>query len=81
MFFTSGSEIHAIDLLTHDTTVVIRALKGSNGMAIHIKDMKLYFVDNYGISRANFDGTGVEVIIKNADFYKMPIDWYGDRKF
>ena len=44
-------------------------------------DMKLYFGENGGISRANFDGTGVEVILKNANVYRMAIDWIGRRIF
>ncbi len=44
-------------------------------------DMKLYFGENGGISRANLDGTGVEVILKNANVYRMAIDWIGRRIF
>ena len=50
-------------------------------MAIDIKNEKLYFEDNKGISSANLDGTGVEIIIKNADVGKMAIDWIGHRIF
>ena len=50
-------------------------------MAIDVKNEKLYFEDNNTISSANLDGTGVEVIIKNADVYKMAIDWIGRRIF
>ncbi len=50
-------------------------------MAIDIKNEKLYFEDNNGISSANLNGTGVEVIIKNAYVYKMAIDWIGRRIF
>ncbi len=83
LFIRSSSEIKAIDLLTHDTTVVIPALKNKlgNAMAIHTMDMKLYFGENGGISRANLDGTGVEVILKNANVYRMAIDWIGRRIF
>ncbi len=81
MFISSGSEIYAIDLLTHDTSVVIRGLKDNWAMAIDMKNEKLYFKDNYGISSANLDGTGVEVIIKNANIRKMAIDWIGRRIF
>ena len=48
-------------------------------MAIDMKNEKLYFEDNNTISSANLDGTGVEVIIKNADVDKMAIDWIGRR--
>ncbi len=83
LFIRSSSEIKAIDLLTHDTTVVIPALKNKlgNAMAIHTMDMKLYFGENGGISRANLDGTGVEVILKNANVFRMAIDWIGRRIF
>jgi hypothetical protein len=50
-------------------------------MAIDIKNEKLYFEDNNTISSANLDGTGVEVIIKNANIFKMAIDWIGRRIF
>ena len=50
-------------------------------MAIDTKNEKLYFEDNNTISSANLDGTGVEVIIKNANIFKMAIDWIGRRIF
>ena len=50
-------------------------------MAIDINNEKLYFEDNNGISSANLNGTGVEVIIKNANVHKMAIDWIGRRIF
>jgi hypothetical protein len=81
LFISSESEIHAIDLLTHDTSVVIRRLKNSEAMAIDMKNEKLYFEDNNTISSANLDGTGVEVIIKKADVWNMAIDWIGRRIF
>ena len=49
-------------------------------MAIDMKNEKLYFEDNNTIYSANLDGTGVEVI-KNADVWKMAIDWIGRRIF
>ncbi len=50
-------------------------------MAVDIKNQKLYFEDNNGIYSANLDGTGVQVIIKNANIRKMAIDWIGRRIF
>ncbi len=50
-------------------------------MAIDTVDMKFYFGENGGISRANIDGTGVEVILKEANVFKMAIDWIGRRIF
>ena len=82
IFIRSESEIKAVDLLTHDATVVIRKLKNSRGLVVHIKDKKLYFGDdNQSISRANLDGSGREVILKNVKIYKMAIDWIGRRIF
>ena len=66
-------------MLTHDTSVVIRRLEYSEAMAIDMKNEKLYFEDNNTISSANLDGTGVEVIIKNANVRNMAIDWIGRR--
>ena len=75
-------EIHAIDLLTKETGVIIRGLTGSdNAMAIDMVNMKLYFENNNDISRANFNGTGVEVVLQNADVTKMAIDCIGRRLF
>ena len=85
LFIRSSSEIKAIDLLTHDTTVVIPTQKPPKytqyAMAIDTVDMKLYFGENGGISRANLDGTGVEVILKEANVHRMAIDWIGRRIF
>ena len=77
----SRSEIHAIDLLTHDRTGVISELKDSKAIALDMVDMKLYFDYNGNISMANLDGSDVEVIIKKANPNKMAIDWIGRRIF
>ena len=86
MFIRSESEIKAIDLLTHDATRVADRLGfgiGYNGgLAIDIKDKKLYFGDGNGsLSQANLDGSGRKVILKNAKIHKMAIDWIGRRIF
>ena len=81
IFIRSPSEIKAIDLLTHDATVVIHELGHSGGLAIHIQDKKLYFGDGIGISKANLDGSGREVILKNAYASKMAIDRIARRIF
>ena len=82
LFIRSGSEIEAVDLLTHDVTRVVDKLGGSNGLAIDIKERILYFGDGNGrLSKANFDGSGRKVILKNAKVYKMAIDWIGRRIF
>ena len=88
MFIRSASEIKAIDLLTHDATHVADRLgygigyTCNGGLAIDIKDKKLYFGDGNGsLSQANLDGSGRKVILKNAKIHKMAIDWIGRRIF
>jgi hypothetical protein len=77
-----GSGIHAIDLLTHAKTGVIRELKKNRGMAINTVEMKLYFGNGSSISRANLDGTGVEVFLQtDYDVWKISVDWIGGRLF
>ena len=74
------SEIQAIDLLTLDTTVVVRGLTG-RAMDIDTVDKKLYFRKGNDISRANFNGSSVEVIAQNAEPYRVRVDWKGRRIF
>ena len=86
MFIISRSEIKAVDMLTHDATRVADRLGFGNdfngGLGIDIKDKKLYFGDGNGsLSKANFDGSGRKVILKNANVYNMAIDWIGRRIF
>ena len=82
MFLRSRSEITAVDLLTHDATRVADTLGTGDGLAIDIKDKKLYFGDGNGsLSKANLDGSGRKVILKNAKVYKMAIDSIGRRIF
>ena len=82
LFIRSRSEIEAVDLLTHDVTRVAERLDNGDGLAIDIKEKKLYFGDGNGsLSKANFDGSGRKVILKNAKVYKMAIDWIGRRIF
>ena len=80
MFIRSDTEILAIDLLTLDTTIVIRGLTGW-AMDIDTVDKKLYFYKGNGISRANYDGSSVEVIVQNVELYKVRVDWKGRRIF
>ena len=75
-------------MLTHDATTVVKGLRGftngsrGRGLTIDIKNKKLYFGDGLGsLSSANIDGSGREVILKNAKVYKMAIDWIGRRIF
>ena len=44
-------------------------------------EMKIYFRNGSSISRANLDGTGVEVFLENADFWKVEFDWITRRLF
>ena len=82
LFIRSRSEIEAVDLLTHDVTRVAERLDNGDGLAIDIKEKKLYFGDGNGsLSKANFDGSGRKVIFKNAKVYMMAIDWIGRRIF
>ena len=82
MFIRSRSEIKAVDLLTHDVTRVADRLGNDDGLAIDIKEKKLYFGDGNGsLSKANFDGSCRKVILKNAKVDKMAIDWIGRRIF
>ncbi|CAB4044885.1 Hypothetical predicted protein, partial [Paramuricea clavata] len=75
LFINDDSGIHAIDLLTDDKTVVIPGLKKNYGMAIDKAEMKIYFRNGNSISRANFDGSGVEIFLKNVEVWKITIDW------
>ena len=52
-------------------------------MAIDIDtvDKKLYFRDGNKISRANYDGSSVEVIVQNVDPRRVRVDWKGRRIF
>ena len=74
------TEILAIDLLTVDTSVVIRGLKGS-AMDIDTVDKKLYFRNGNNISRANYDGSSVEVILQDAEPRRVRVEWKGRRIF
>jgi hypothetical protein len=50
-------------------------------MEIDTVDNNLYIADNSSISRINFDDMCVEVILQNANFNDMAIDWLGRRIF
>ena len=80
LFIRSWNEIRAIDLLTLDTTVVISGLTRL-AMDIDTVDKKLYFRKGNNISRANYDGSSEEVIVQNADPYRVRVDWKGRRIF
>ena len=44
-------------------------------MATDKAEMKIYFRNGSSISRANLDGTGVEVFLDNADIWHVDFDW------
>ena len=73
----------ALDLLTHDLTAVATGINNNLGLAVDIKNKKVYFGDrNRSISRKNLDvGSAREVILKNTRVGKMAIDWIGQRIF
>ena len=80
LFIRSRNEILAIDLLTLDTTVVISGLTDV-AMDIDTIDKKLYFREGNNISRANYDGSSEEVIVQNAEPWRVRVDWKGRRIF
>ena len=50
-------------------------------MDIDTVDKKLYFREGNNISRANYDGSSVEVIVQNVDPRTVRVDWKGRRIF
>ena len=51
-------------------------------MAINTAEMKIYFGNGSSISRANLDGTGVEVFLQtDYHVWKISVDWLGGRLF
>jgi hypothetical protein len=44
-------------------------------MATDKREMKIYFRNGSSISRANLDGTGVDVFLKNVEVLSMDFDW------
>jgi hypothetical protein len=50
-------------------------------MATDKAEMKIYFRNGSSISRANLDGTGVEVFLENADILHVDFDWITRRLF
>ena len=49
-------------------------------MATDKAEMKIYFRNGSSISRANLDGTGVEVFLENVDIWKVDFDWITARR-
>ena len=67
-------------MLTLDTSVVISGL-ARWAMDIDTVDKKLYFRQGDNISRANFDGSRVEVVVERAKPFSVRVDWKGRRIF
>ena len=59
--------------------MLITGLTNSPTMAIDSVEKKLYYESGNDISRAKFDGTGVEVFLTNVYAGHMTIDWIGRR--
>ena len=68
-------------MLTHGKTVVIPGLKDNYGMVTDKAEMKIFFGNGSSISRANLDGTGVEVFLQDFEVQKMGFDWLRRRIF
>ena len=79
----SDNEVKAIDLLTVDTTHVVRGLKYDYPMSIsiHTAEKRIYFKNSTDIARSRLDGTDTEIILKKAEPYDMTIDWIRRRIF
>jgi hypothetical protein len=83
LLIRTKTEILATDLATLDTTVIMRGLRYNEyeSLDADMQGKKIYFTDVSHIYRANFDGTGKERIVENADPYDITIDWIGRRVF
>ncbi len=81
LLIRSKSEIHAIDLTTLNTRVVMGGLEAGRAMEIDILDNKLYFANNNGLSRADGEDMCAEVIFQNISVSDMAIDWLKRRIF
>ena len=77
----SKNEIKSIDLLTVDTTDVVRGLKNSYSMTIDNVEGKLYFRNGSEILRSKLEGTNTEIVLKKAYPSDMTIDWLRRRIF
>ena len=82
LFMNTGDDINAVHLSTGKKSVLTGGLRGSSeAIAIDTVEMKLYFENNNGIWMREINRVEVKVIIKNANVYKMAIDWIGRRIF
>ena len=83
LYTISKNEIKAIDLLTVNTTDVVRALKYDDRMSITVDavEKRLYFRNGSDLVKSRLDGTNTEIILKQAEPKDMTIDWIGRRIF
>ena len=79
LFTTSEKYMHAINLVTGKSAVVVTGLRYTPTMAIDIVEKKLYYESGNDISKTKFDGTAVELILTNVNARHMTIDWVGRR--
>ena len=75
------NDIQTVHLSTERKGVVTSGLRSSESIAVDTVEMKLYFENNNGIWMREINRVEVKVIIKNANVYKMAIDWIGRRIF
>ena len=73
--------IKAIDLTTLHATVVLSGLEDGYSLAVDYVDMKLYFSHRWRITRANVDGTHMEIIPSQDRIGTFTLDWIGRRFF
>ena len=81
LFMNTLNDIQAVHLSTERKGVVTSGLRSSESIAVDTVEMKLYFENNNGIWMREINRVEVKVIIKNANVYKMAIDWIGRRIF
>ena len=79
LLIKSTQYIHAINLVTGKSAVVVAGFGNTLTMAFDSVEKKLYYESGNDISRAKFDGTATEVILTNVNARHMTIDWIGRR--
>jgi len=61
---TAAGSIHRVGLDGKNDAQVVRGLQGADGLALDAQNRKLYWTETGKISQGNFDGTGVEVLVR-----------------
>ncbi|HWB08481.1 MAG TPA: DUF5050 domain-containing protein [Pirellulales bacterium] len=59
----AAGSIHRVGLNGKNDAQVVSGLQGADGLALDAENRKLYWTETGKISQANFDGTGVEVLV------------------